>query len=60
MAQNMLEEHPAKALNGTPMLLAMNSTGRPVYAGTASPKAVARRRARNKAARATRRRNRGR
>lgn len=50
----VIKEHPAKQLNGTPMLLAMQRLGREVFGGTSRPKAVARRRARNKAARKTR------
>lgn len=41
--------------NSTGMLLAMADTGRPVYQGTVPPAVVAKRRARNKAARAARR-----
>lgn len=45
-------------VNSTAMLYALNWTGRHVYAGTVPPKVVARRRAKNKAARVSRRHNR--
>jgi hypothetical protein len=45
-------------LNSTAMLYALNWTGRHVYQGTVPAKVVARRRAANKVARASRRHNR--
>lgn len=41
------------------MLYALNNIGKHIYAGTANPKKVAARRAKNKMARVSRRQNRG-
>lgn len=42
-----------------PLLWAINAVGKPIYEGTVPPKVIARRRARNKVARMSRRINRG-
>lgn len=55
---NILEEHPAKRLNGTGMLLAMQARGKAVYGGTARPGKVAAARRRSRLAAESRRRNR--
>lgn len=51
---NIFDEHPAKRVNGTPMLAAMRDTGKHIYAGTAAWKEVERRRKARKARRKTR------
>lgn len=48
----------AMDINSPAMLYALNWTGKHIYTGTVPPKVVARRRAANKVARASRRHNR--